>query len=64
MKRYKYKNIVCFQDMGRWHADYVRDDGTHFALFRGAAKTKKLALALAKDDIDFLNKDFERRTRK
>ena len=55
MKRYKYKNIVCFQDYGRWHADYVCDDGTRFALFRGAAKTKKLALALAKDDVDFLN---------
>ena len=55
MKKYLYKNIVCFQSYGRWHADY-NDDGAQFALHRCALRTKAAAYEEAKAEVDYMNR--------
>lgn len=55
MKRYKYKNIICFMTYGRWDADFS-DGGTRYALHRCACKTKAEAYNIAKDNIDYMNR--------
>lgn len=54
MKKYKYKNIVCFQTWGTWQADYNNGE-KRFALHRLCCKTKKQAYKYAKEEVDFLN---------
>lgn len=54
MKRYKYKNIVCFQEYGRWHADYQSENG-RFGLHGAALRTKADCYELAKEQVDYLN---------
>lgn len=50
----KYKNIICFQVCGRWHADYV--ENARFALHRAATRTKVEAYRIAKEEVDYLNR--------
>jgi hypothetical protein len=55
MRTYEYKNIVCFTTCGRWQADYM-SDGKRFALHRCCTRTKAAALAIAKHEVDYLNR--------
>lgn len=55
MRKYKYKNIVCYCTQCRWYADYVDDNGKRFALHRASTRTKEQAMALAKHEVDYLN---------
>lgn len=54
-RRYKYKHIDLYNTYGRWHADYAAE-GKRFALHVCGCRTKADALALAKEQVDFLNK--------
>ena len=54
MKKYLYKNIRLYETYSRWSADYY-DGKDYFALHAACCETKKEALTLAKDMIDYLN---------
>jgi len=54
MKKYKYKNIVCYCVMGRWHADY-QSENKRFGLHGAALATKADCYELAKEQVDYLN---------
>lgn len=56
-KKYKYKNIDCYETCGRWSADYVVSDKRLFTLHNDCCATKKRAYELAKKMIDYLNKE-------
>lgn len=55
MKKYTYKNIKCYQTYGRWQADYIREDGSRFALHRCCTRTKADAYIIAKREVDYMN---------
>lgn len=55
MKKYQYKNIVCFQNCVRWHADYMLPNGKRIALHRCCCATKKAAYAIAKEEVNYMN---------
>ncbi len=55
MDRYMYKHIEIFEADRVWQADYVRANGTRFALHRACCDTKAKALAEAKANVDVLN---------
>lgn len=51
--KYRVKDIKIFWS-GGWQADCV-SNGNRFALHRLCCKTKKSAIAIAKQEIKFLN---------
>ena len=55
MDRYYYNHIEVFECNGMWMANYVRANGTRFALHRACCDTKAKALAEAKLNVDVLN---------
>jgi hypothetical protein len=54
MTEYKASNIICFEDNGKWHADY-KADGRRFAIHRACCNTKRAAYEYAKECIDYMN---------
>lgn len=54
MKEYTYKNIKLYETYGRWSADYY-DGNKYFALHASCCETKKEALEIAKEMVDYLN---------
>jgi hypothetical protein len=57
MRKFKYKNIILFQECGRWHADY-NYNGAIFPLHREATKTKAQAYKYAQREVDYINKEW------
>ena len=55
MNKYYYNHIEIFEQDRVWQADYVRANGTRFALHRACCDTKAKALAEAKANVDVLN---------
>lgn len=56
MKKYIYKNIICYQSYGCWDADY-NDHGTRIALHRCGCRTKAYAYEIAKANVDYMNRN-------
>lgn len=57
MKKFTYKNIVLYRTWGTWQADYRLENGKRFGLHCCCCDTKKKAYEIAKEEVDFLNKE-------
>ena len=66
MKKYLYKNIVLYKYYGTWQADYqthgdyqgadLQSNG-RFSLHNCCCDTKREAYEIAKEQVDFLNRE-------
>lgn len=52
---YAKRNIIIFEDYGRYYADYKSENGKRFGLHRASCGTAKEAYNLAVKEIDYLN---------